>query len=85
MTTHEQPRAAALVQSAEPVDRPPSDRWAGWTIPEGYVPNTVAICRGRGCGAEILWCTTPNNRPSPHDRDGISHFATCPDAPRFRR
>lgn len=61
----------------------PGDAWEGWTIPPGYVPETIRRCRG--CDAVILWCVTPNNKRSPHDRDGVSHFATCPEASRFRR
>lgn len=57
--------------------------WAGWAVPLGYVPEAIARCRG--CRLPILWCTTPKGRRSPHDRDGTSHFATCPVASTFRR
>jgi hypothetical protein len=61
----------------------PVDQWAGWTVPEGYTPITITSCRG--CGASILWAKTPiAGRWSPHDRDGTSHFATCPKADLFR-
>jgi hypothetical protein len=66
----------------DPPDEP-TNRWDGWTVPAGYVPVNIARCRG--CGEPILWCLTPRDRRSPHDRDGTSHFVTCPDAQAFRR
>lgn len=59
------------------------ERWAGWTVPTDYRPESIGRCRG--CGALVLWCATPSGKRSPHDRDGVSHFATCPEAARFRR
>lgn len=54
-----------------------------------------------GCGAEIIWITTPAGRPMPLEAKGEtmylpgpparavtahrSHFATCPKAKDFRR
>jgi hypothetical protein len=57
--------------------------FAGWTIPEGYTADNVGRCRS--CGAEILWCLTKTGARSPHDRDGVSHFATCPQSKSWRR
>jgi len=61
---------------------PETDRWSGWTIPAGYTPTDTARCRG--CREIVLWTITPRGRRMPIDRDGISHFATCPEATRFR-
>jgi hypothetical protein len=55
----------------------------GWTVPEGWKPDNVGRCRS--CDAEILWCWTPANRKAPVNRDGISHFATCPAAGQWRK
>lgn len=56
----------------------------------------MAICRG--CGEEIVWMTTSSGKAIPVDIDSVcdigatafdpdnmvSHFATCPEASRFR-
>lgn len=39
----------------------------------------------RSCGAEIVWDKHPKTgKPHPFNPDGTSHFATCPDAKRWR-
>lgn len=39
----------------------------------------------RSCGADIFWDKHPKTgRPHPYNADGTSHFATCPDAQRWR-
>lgn len=51
------------------------------------------VCRRNliGCRREIMWCTTERGHRMPvdpePDEDGIytSHWATCPQADRFRR
>jgi len=58
-------------------------RFAGWSRPGGW--EIVSISRCRGCGAPIAWARTFAGRSAPLDRDGTNHFATCPDAERFRR
>lgn len=50
-----------------------------------YAYGGWAVCHGRGCGQLVFWFKTPKGARSPHDADGISHFATCPDRARFRR
>jgi hypothetical protein len=56
---------------------------------QGYLFIEARPCRG--CGVLIGWWTTPvgkggaGGKRSPHDPDGTSHFATCPEAARFRR
>jgi hypothetical protein len=54
-----------------------------WLVPEGWRADNVGSCRS--CGASILWCWTPNGKKAPIDRDGKSHFATCPQADAWRR
>jgi hypothetical protein len=49
----------------------------------GYELIGVKPCRG--CGQLIAWWTTTAGKRSPHDLDGTSHFATCPEAAQFRR
>ena len=58
-------------------------RFTGWHRPVDWQLVSIAHCRG--CGAPISWARTPSGRSAPLDRDGTSHFATCPDADRFRR
>lgn len=45
--------------------------------------DSQAKCRS--CGADIWWVETSGGKNMPIDRDGNSHFATCPDADRHRR
>jgi hypothetical protein len=49
---------------------------------DGY--TFIHARRCRGCDALIYWWETVAGKPSPHDRDGTSHFATCPKASQFR-
>jgi hypothetical protein len=58
-------------------------RFAGWSRPAGWTVTNLGRCRG--CGAAIAWCRTTAGRHAPLDRDGTSHFATCPQADTFRR
>lgn len=40
----------------------------------------------RSCGAEIMWTINEKSgRRSPVNLDGVSHFATCPDAAKWRK
>lgn len=58
----------------------------GWAIPEGYTAELrVPPAHCRSCGAEVAWATTPKGHRMPLDRDGTSHFATCPQASDWRR
>jgi hypothetical protein len=34
----------------------------------------------RSCGARILWIFSKDRKLMPYDPDGVTHFATCPDA-----
>lgn len=43
----------------------------------------MASCRG--CGKPVEFVPTKNGRLMPVDEDGTSHFATCPNAARFRK
>jgi hypothetical protein len=58
-------------------------RYAGWLRPPEW--EIVSVSRCRGCRQLIAWARTPAGRTAPLDRDGTSHFATCPDAAKFRR
>jgi hypothetical protein len=52
-------------------------------IPEGTPPTTC-----KGCGARMYFVKVgvpPAVRMMPVDPDGQSHFATCPDAVKFRK
>lgn len=54
----------------------------GWTLPEGYQPDNIARCRS--CAADILWTITRKGKRAPLNRDGTSHFSTCPAANQWR-
>jgi len=45
--------------------------------------NKYSKCSG--CRAKIYWIKTDNNKNMPIDPDGVSHFATCPAAVKFRK
>lgn len=49
-------------------------------IPEGTEPT-----RCKGCKSLIYFITTENKKLMPVDPDGTSHFATCPQAGKFRQ
>lgn len=51
----------------------------------GYTFGGTSTCTGPTCGRIVYWWLTAAGKRSPHDADGISHFATCPDRERFRR
>lgn len=55
----------------------------GWAVPAGWTPTELGRCRS--CATEILWCFTPAGRRAPVERDGVSHFAHCPDAGTWRK
>ena len=54
-----------------------------WAVPLGWTADNEGHCRS--CGAAVLWCVTPAGKKAPIDRDGKSHFATCPDADKWRQ
>ncbi len=56
---------------------------AVWTVPEGWRADNEGRCRS--CGATVMWCWTQNGKKAPIDRDGKSHFATCPQADAWRK
>lgn len=56
----------------------------GIVIPPGYTLKTLGdSCRS--CGAVISWFITPRGKSAPLNPDGTSHFATCPQADRWRK
>ena len=62
-----------------PYDGPPF----GVTIPDGYTYDNMGKCSS--CGESIVWCHTRKGNRAPLNPDGISHFATCPNAADHRR
>lgn len=59
----------AVQQPDEPT--PPDDR------------GEPGVCRS--CGAPVFWRITARGKATPHNPDGISHFATCPQASTWRK
>lgn len=39
----------------------------------------------RSCGATVYWRVTSAGKRAPYNPDGISHFATCPQAQTWRK
>lgn len=56
-----------------------------WIIPEDWLYLGDIPARCRSCDARVLWLESKNGKRSPFDPDGISHFATCPQADRWRK
>ena len=48
-------------------------------------PIVVSEETCRSCGAPITWVKTESGKWMPLDPDGTSHFATCPDAAKWRK
>jgi hypothetical protein len=71
------------------MDDPVLDRWLDevrdvvFRYPRGMRPTNAAPCRG--CRQLVLWVITEAGKKMPVDAKGTSHFATCPQADRFRR
>jgi hypothetical protein len=87
MTDEEQ---ATLLPTAKPIAdtpdliefiTPEGDRFL---VPHGYTPGDKSS-RCRSCDALICWCLTRNQKRAPMNPDGTSHFASCPDAPAWRK
>lgn len=60
-----------------------------WIIPEGWTFRALAEAgpgKCRSCGAHILWLINERSgKPGPFNHDGVSHFATCPQAKAWRK
>lgn len=68
-----------MAQLSDPKD---VDRSPIRTIP-GVGVARLGTCRG--CHLGIWWAKHPTSgRAHPYNLDGVSHFATCPKADRFR-
>lgn len=73
--------AGALAEISAPLPVPD-----GWSAPgPDYAFSSLGTCRSFDCRREIAWYRTPRGKTAPYDRDGTSHFATCPAAEKFRR
>lgn len=76
--------------SGDPAPNGPED--VGWSDADrGRAPLRYRIPEGtresacRSCAAPIFWIVTTHGKKMPVDRDGTSHFATCPNAAAHRR
>ena len=49
------------------------------------LPEDPRPSKCRSCGATIFWVETKNGKKMPINADGVSHFATCPQAETWRR
>lgn len=43
------------------------------------------VCASPNCRQEIWWIVHRNGKRAPYNADGINHFVTCIDAPRFKK
>jgi hypothetical protein len=74
----------ATVQEAPPLEEGPDPKAGGAVRPRpGY--QFIHSRKCRGCPALVYWWETVAGKPSPHNRDGVSHFATCPAQASFRK
>lgn len=64
-------------------DEPEITPGGTWAVPHGWSADNEGMCRS--CRAEVLWCFTPSGKKAPINRDGSSHFATCPQADAWRK
>lgn len=55
----------------------------GWVVLPTVTPVDLSNCRS--CGVLILWVITAKGKRAPYNRDGVSHFATCPEAQKWRK
>jgi hypothetical protein len=56
----------------------------GFVTPAGYLFEGRGECRS--CAASVGWASNKSTgRRAPFDPDGTSHFATCPQADRWRK
>lgn len=69
------------VGDGRPSEAPPP--FSRWVVPSGWTFSNLGTCRT--CRAEVAWCRTPAGKPAPVNPDGVSHFATCPQADQHRR
>ena len=58
-----------------------------WHLPaRAVMDGTSNVSRCRSCNAEILWVTSSKSgKKAPLDRDGASHFGSCPSAESWRK
>jgi hypothetical protein len=56
-----------------------------WVIPDGWLHLGDLPSHCRSCGARVLWLESKNGKRAPINQDGVNHFATCPDANRWRK
>lgn len=61
--------------------RPPEPE--PFAIPDGWALLGLGVCRS--CDQAIAWALTRNGKRAPVNRDGSSHFATCPSSDAWRR
>lgn len=49
------------------------------------IPAGATSTPCRSCGAPVYWVTTRRGKKMPVNADGTSHFASCPQAGKWRR
>jgi len=45
-----------------------------------YDLTGIHASKCRSCGSTVYWVTSPQGKPLPANRQGISHFTDCPNA-----
>jgi hypothetical protein len=74
------------VSEPEPIVGPAVVRPGGgleFVVPDGYTWANHGTCRS--CGEPVAWCLTSRGKRMPLNPDGVSHFATCPQATAWRK
>lgn len=57
-----------------------------WLIPDGWHQTAHTFAHCRSCHAAIAWFERDGTKTrAPFNPDGVSHFATCPQAAQWRK
>lgn len=78
-----------MIADDAPANSPEDLGWrpiaTGRAAPRFPIPEGTRASSCRSCDAAIFWIKTAAGKSMPVDRDGTSHFATCPHAAQHRR
>jgi len=88
-TSGHEPEVPEVIEDVETTRTTDEPGWAkrqtsaGWQVPEGWRFENLGQCRT--CATAVAWCWTPAGNRAPVEKDGVPHFARCPQAAQHRR